>query len=575
MFRVVFVCAAMISMLAAAQEPPPAFDAMEEETAQAPRQSSEGPIGDVPYRPDVLEGAGAMEMVESLEQFEDLSLDEDELPPKDGLRLTVRRAVEMALENNPQVYVTYEDYRAAVARIKQAKAQALPQATAQLSQIYNDRIDDDDFTSGISGFGGLGGGFGGGLGGAGGLGGGIGAKQGVGGGLAGLNALSGLGSLASFALQDSFLDDFVPDRDPRLFRLQIDQVLYTGGRIRAAIRAAEHLAHSQEWQRTVTLDDLEFQTKQAYYDALLAQALLRVADESVKTFERQLKDAQDMYEVGMVSSFDVLRAKTELEQRRAERIAARNSLRLAYTNLRRLISVPQDTPLMLEAKLDWFPYMPPLNKLVADAYEMRPEIEALERSIDAGHADLDRVKGSYKPSLALSGEYVADEGIPTQSDGWLFSLTADWEIAAGGRRRGERLETKANIESLKWQLEDLKDLVEQQVTQSRIQIQDAIAQTQSERSTVEFAREGLRLAELRFQEGVGTTGDTLDAELALTRAESALVQALRDFAVASAALERAVGESWVREKGEPTPLPEDSVAAERRNSMTPRDIVKN
>lgn len=123
------------------------------------------------------------------------------------------------------------------------------------------------------------------------------------------------------------------------------------------------------------------------------------------------------------------------------------------------------------------------------------------------------------------------------------------------------LEARAQVTSLEHQLADLERLVELDVTQAHISIQDAMAKMESERGNVTLAQEGLRLAELRFQEGVGTQSEILDAELALTNAQSSLFQALREYAVANAALERATGNSWWRGKEEFTqalPAPEDA-----------------
>ena len=75
-----------------------------------------------------------------------------------------------------------------------------------------------------------------------------------------------------------------------------------------------------------------------------------------------------------------------------------------------------------------------------------------------------------------------------------------------------------------------------------------------ERGTRELVKEGLRLAELRFRKA-GTQTETLDAELALTSADTALVQALRDYAVANSSLERAIGKSWVRNTEPAKPAP--------------------
>lgn len=155
------------------------------------------------------------------------------------------------------------------------------------------------------------------------------------------------------------------------------------------------------------------------------------------------------------------------------------------------------------------------------------------------------MNGQYKPQVAATAGYSDTHGGSfSVADGWTLTVGAEWELYSGGRRHFERAESKAQIEKLRHELLDLEHIVELDVTQSYIQLQDAMVKIPSEQGTVELAREGLRLAQLRFKEGVGTPSETLDAELALTSAETNLVQALRDYAVANASLERATGNSW-------------------------------
>jgi outer membrane protein len=122
---------------------------------------------------------------------------------------------------------------------------------------------------------------------------------------------------------------------------------------------------------------------------------------------------------------------------------------------------------------------------------------------------------------------------------------AELEIFAGGRRIHEVAEAKAQQRSLEHQLEDVRRLIEFDVRNAYIQMEDAMARIRQEQGTVELGREGRRLAQLRFQEGVGTQTETLDAELALRNAETLLVKAIHDYAVAHASIEKAIGKSWV------------------------------
>lgn len=416
------------------------------------------------------------------------------------MTLTVQDCVDIALKNNEKIFQAESDVDAARARIGQARSQMLPQVGATLSFIHTEY--EDIGTGGVLGV------FG-----------------------------------------DTLTSEFQPADDFRNETVTGEQVLYAGGRIRAAIEAARFLTESKEWQKAVTLAQVEFDAKQGFYNVLLTSSLVEVAAESVRTFERNLTDAQEMYDVGMISNFEVLRAKTELGARKSELVAAKNALRLAEANLRRVLFLPEDTRLDLVASIDWKPSDTPVETYVATALENRPEIQALEKSIEAAKQQVRGAKGQYLPRVGFRAEYSnTANGSMAMNDGWTFSVGAEYDIYAGGKRKYDVLEARSQVTSLEHQLTDLQRLVELDVTQAHISIQDAMAKIESERGTVTLAQEGLRLAELRFQEGVGTQSEILDAELALTNAQSSLFKALREFAVANASLERAMGNSWWREK---------------------------
>lgn len=414
---------------------------------------------------------------------------------QEPLALDVHKCVAMALANNPRALAAQDSVDEAKARVGQARSRGLPQATARTAWVHTEYNTPE-----------------------------------TGGGILGLGNLLGAGG------------GLAPDEDIRTDRVNLSQVMYAGGQIRAAVRASSYLAESQEWRQAAQLDILTFETKQAYYDCLLASSLVRVADDSIRTFQRHLADAERMLNVGLMSAFEVLRAKTELSAREADAVSARNAERLAYANLRRLIGLPQDTAIRLNPQLEPLAPPEPVKDLVAQANERRPELLALRKAIEAADADLDRVKGQYKPRVAASAEWTNSEGGGLATpEGWTFTLGSEWDIFAGGRRRHERAEARAKRSNLQHQLQDVESLVELDVTQAHIQAENAAAQTHSARATVALALEGLRLAELRFREGAGAQGETLDAELALTKAETNLMRALRDYAVAIAALDRAVG----------------------------------
>ncbi len=443
-------------------------------------------------------------IVEALEQQEE-ALDRALAHPaeeQEPLHLDVATAVQRALADNPRTAIAESEVDAAWARVGQARSAMLPNVSIESAYTYIDY----DYTD-----------------------------LDLGGQLPVLGAVTRrLGSGAFSGL--------VPDKDTRTDRLQARQVLFAGGSIRAAAKASRFLAESGEWRRDAELQDLAFEVREAYYKTLLADSLIRVAEESVRTFERNLHDARALFEQGMVSRFEVLRAETELSARQADATAARNARRLAQSNLRRLLNVPQGTPLLLEEDFGGSPTQQPIEEAVAEAIDRRPELKALRAAQQAGEADVRRTQGQFLPQVGASVEYTNIEGgAALMPQGWGFTVGAEWDLYTGGQRRAGTREARATVRGLTHEIREVEQLVELDVTNAYIELRDAMEAVRSARDTVEWAREGLRMAEIRFQEGVGTQSELLEAELALTDSETRLAEALHDFSVASAALDRALG----------------------------------
>lgn len=439
---------------------------------------------------DVLDGVDAYQTPEAI------------APAREPLVIDVRECVRRALAENAQVFSSEADVAARVAQHGQAKSLRLPQIKGQAVYSYVDGMPVDIYSGG---------------------------------------ALSFLASSV----------DIEAHKWQITAGFSLEQVLYAGGRIQAGIRASRLLAKSEAWKREAVLAELEYQAKQAFYDALLAKALRMVAEESVATFERHLGDATQSREVGLISDFEVLRAKTELGARRAELESAKSAEKIASVNLLRILAQPQDTPVVLSGKMEWSPIAGPVDPIIDEAKAQRAELAALGTGIDAAREQVAIRKAAYKPSAAaqVGWDQVAG-GTTIIPEGWTAGVGVEWEIYAGGRRKNEVAEANAQLKSLEYQRADVERLVELDVRQAFLRVQEAIAKIKSEKGTVTLGEEGLRMAQLRFQEGAGTQTETLDAELVLTGARTQLVRALRDYAVAAAALDKAAGRSW---SGRPSP----------------------
>lgn len=338
------------------------------------------------------------------------------------------------------------------------------------------------------------------------------------------------------------VDGYAPDKGTITTGLTVTQVLYAGGQIDAAIKASQYLAASESWRAEAVRAEIAYQARTAYHDALLAHAIVHVATEALTVFERHLADTEALESEGVVTPFEVRRAQTEVGARRADLASAEAAAQLADLNIRRLLALPDDQPLTYDRDLPHDVVSNPAADLKMRAKEQRPELRALADALAASHQQARAVKGKYLPQAAASVSWVnVDHGGQVLPDGWQVSVGAQWDLYLGGQRKHEQGEVRARTSGLKLQHADLERLVALDVEQALIRLHEGTVAMKTGQENVGLAAESVRLAKLRYQEGFGTQTEIIDSALVHTQAKTTLVQAIHDYYVAYASLQKALG----------------------------------
>ncbi|HLP78985.1 MAG TPA: TolC family protein [Candidatus Paceibacterota bacterium] len=345
--------------------------------------------------------------------------------------------------------------------------------------------------------------------------------------------------------------------------IQIVQSIYEGGRIGSALRAARLTKEQALLQYQTTVADTLLATRTAYYDILLAEQQITVNEASVNLLSRELEDQQRRYEAGTVPRFNVLRAEVAVANQRPNLIRARNSYRIAKNNLVNLLGynlpreIWEDVPLQLTDKFDAEPYQIDLPGAIQRALEKRTELGALRKAEQLQQENIIQAKSGYKPSLQgfagyewRSSQYKFDLS-QNVSDGWSVGAQLNWSIFDGLATRGKIIQARAQHDRAKTDLEDNARRIELEVRTSYSSFIEAREVLESQQKVQEEAEEALRLAKARTEAGTATQLDVLDAETSLTQARTTQVQALHDYAVARAKLERAMGLNLAPESAKP------------------------
>jgi outer membrane protein TolC len=201
------------------------------------------------------------------------------------------------------------------------------------------------------------------------------------------------------------------------------------------------------------------------------------------------------------------------------------------------------------------PYEPDLEECLTQALHNRPEISHIHYQKRMAGEAVKLARATRLPSLAVSGTYNfwADQ-FNFQKDTWQSYYTVNLVLTVplfnGFAASARMAQSKAMIREMELTKKGLEETIRFEVRQAILNLSEARESLLSQEKNVEQAQESLRIAELNFSEGLATTLDVSSAQAALTQAKTNYSQALYDYVVSLAELDKAMGMGWSSQESE-------------------------
>lgn len=329
------------------------------------------------------------------------------------------------------------------------------------------------------------------------------------------------------------------------FGLSASQTLFSGGRVGGQVASAEAGVRSAEFGLTAARAQTLLDVTQAYYDAVLDDHLVRIAEATLEQADTTLSQTQLARQVGNQSEFDLLRAKVTRDNQRPIVIQRRADRDVAYDRLRQLLDLPAATPLTLTTELGDTALVEaaPLTTLLASIKDTttdgRMPVRQAAEAVRAQEGALRAVRGSRLPQLVLSSDF-ADIGFPSNGSPFGTDYVADWTVSValslplftGGRLKGQVESARADVASARLRLQQTRERSDLDARTAAVQLGSAIAAWEASAGTEEQAQRAYEIAEVRYREGVSTLTELNDQRIQLAQAQITRARAARDLQVA-------------------------------------------
>jgi outer membrane protein len=404
--------------------------------------------------------------------------------------LTIPDAIAIALRNNPTVAIAEEDVRAAAGGVQQAASALMPHAQANVQRTTP--VDLPPFT------------------------------------------FQARGS----TWQTTFT---------------INWLLYNWGAARNSYQAARNLTAAAADSYVRTDEQIAYNVRQNYYAVLTARTGVDVQQEVLNSAQENLRVARLRYEAGVAPQYDVLAAEARVASVQQELVAAQGRLDVAWAALAQVLGVPIPPGTVVATPPLATPAGTDLPILLETAFAQRADLRAAECQMYAAERQLAATRVGARPSVSAVASYTflpstsVNLGLPgeqpvvvSQNSGFI-ALAISWPMFTAGLVEGETQTAQARYEQTRENVQSVRNQIDFGVRSAYFLVQSAQAQIVAGEKEVTQATEALRIANLRYREGVGTSVEVLQAEVSLQDARTRLNEATFTLNLAVAGLDLAVG----------------------------------
>jgi outer membrane protein len=342
-------------------------------------------------------------------------------------------------------------------------------------------------------------------------------------------------------------------QDNYTWSIDVKQPIFTGGRIKADYDISRIGADISKNEERLAVQDTVMEVKKAYFDILKAVRLAGVAKQSVEQFTAQRDLAKNFYEVGFAPRNDYLQAEVRLAEGTQALVRANNNLEIARARFNTILRIPISMPVEVVDILDYKPYEKNYEDCLRMAIDLRPEIRVLTLGVEQAATRIRVVESEFYPSVNVVGSYQrygdtgALNGSPYRDpDNWFVTTVASWDLWEWGRTKYSRDASVSQEKQAQNALTKVKDQVALDVKSAWLAVKEAEDLIPVTQTSIEQAEENYRINQDQYRERVAKMTDVLDALTLLTVARASYSNALSDYQIALAALERTMGLPYLR-----------------------------
>ncbi len=325
----------------------------------------------------------------------------------------------------------------------------------------------------------------------------------------------------------------------------LQQPLFTFNSLKASLTRAEINLEKAERNYTGASKDIVYNVTAGFYQLYKAKKSVEIAQEKVKQTETSYNTAQNKYKAGLIAEVEALQLEIDLASSKNDLLGAERTLGEARNDFKILIGLNLGDSIDVVAQLDYKPVDVNLDEAINYALTYRTELKNAEADIDLSKLSVDEIDSQGNISAMLSANYGINKDQNRLQD--IFhdfdgsrsvTFTLRVPVLDWGKNRRQVESAEANLSFYKLSYENQKQEIQKEIIEVVNNLNSAKARVETLSKSVELAQKSYDISLARFQAGTITSFDLQQMQLRLTDAKTNSLNALIDYKLALADLNR-------------------------------------
>lgn len=333
------------------------------------------------------------------------------------------------------------------------------------------------------------------------------------------------------------------DRDIHRADMLLKLPLFAGGRIVNEIAAADLIRQAEEHRLGRTREELIFNVSSVFYAILGQQKVIHSLEFSIEAMQEHLKQVSALVASQKAAKVDLLRTEVRLAELRQALVKEQNVLAVQKRILANLMGLDYDTKrFAIQGRLSFEDRPVDASPLMDFAMSRRLDYLAARARLEAQARKVDVARSGHRPTVSLIGTYgVRADSLGDEEDVGSIGLGVSVPLFEGGRVMAKVDEERRLLAAAQERLRKLELQIRQEVETAVLDVRSSSERIRALEKSIEQAKESLRIERQKYDLGMGSMMDVLDAQSARLASETSYYRALVDFHIALARLDLAAG----------------------------------